>query len=95
MGRFFDVTYVNYVNPKFNPHRHYAFLRSYDDVTLLIVVNFDQKASEVEINIPQHAFDLLDMPQGIVKATRIALRHFRREGICFRRPVQDISGRSI
>ena len=71
MGRFFDVTYVNYVNPKFNPHRHYAFLRSYDDVTLLIVVNFDQKASEVEINIPQHAFDLLDMPQGIVKATEL------------------------
>lgn len=71
MGRFFDVMYVNYNNPRFNPHRHYAFLRSYGDVTLLIAVNFGQSPVEIEINLPQHAFDLLDMPQGTAKATEL------------------------
>ena len=70
-GRFFDVTYVNYNNPHFNPHRHYAFLRSYGDVTLLIAVSFDNKSAEVEINIPQHAFDFLNMPQGVAQATEL------------------------
>lgn len=71
MGRFFDVTYVNYNNPKFNPHRHYAFLRNYDDVTLVIAVSFDKKSADVEINIPQHAFNLLEIPQGYVSATEL------------------------
>lgn len=71
MGRFFDVMYVNYNNPRFNPHRHYAFLRSYGDVTLLIAVNFGHSPAEIEINLPQHAFDLLDMPQGKAKATEL------------------------
>lgn len=71
MGRFFDVTYVNYNNPKFNPHRHYAFLRNYEDVTLVIAVSFDKKSADVEINIPQHAFNLLEIPQGDVSATEL------------------------
>lgn len=71
MGRFFDVTYVNYNNPEFNPHRHYAFLRNYDDVTLVIAVSFDKKSADVEINIPQHAFNLLEIPQGNVSATEL------------------------
>ena len=71
MGRFFDVTYVNYNNPKFNPHRHYAFLRNYDDVTLVIAVSFDKKSAEIEINIPQHAFNLLEITQGDVSATEL------------------------
>ena len=71
MGRFFDVTYVNYNNPEFNPHRHYAFLRNYDDVTLVIAVSFDKKPADVEINIPQHAFNLLEIPQGNVSATEL------------------------
>ncbi len=71
MGRFFDVTYVNYHNPKFNPHRHYAFLRNYVDVTLVIAVSFDKKPADVEINIPQHAFNLLEIPQGDVSATEL------------------------
>lgn len=70
-GRFFDVMYVNYSNPKFNPHRHYAFMRSYADTTLLIVVNFGQSPVEVEVNIPQHAFDLLDIPQGSAEVTEL------------------------
>ena len=39
-GAFFDLMYVNYNNPGFNPHRQYAYLRSGTDATILIVVNF-------------------------------------------------------
>jgi len=61
---FFDLMYVNYENPGFNPHRHYAFLRSCDDDLLLIAVNFSDSDADMSINIPQHAFDFLDIPEG-------------------------------
>ena len=35
------LMYVNYENRTLNPHRQYTFLRSCDDETLLIAVNFD------------------------------------------------------
>lgn len=61
-GRFFDLMYVNYDNPAFNPHRHYAFLRSTPRETLLIAVNFGPDSSDLRINIPSHAFDMLQIP---------------------------------
>ncbi|MDE5627415.1 MAG: alpha-amylase, partial [Candidatus Amulumruptor sp.] len=61
-GRFFDLMYVNYDNPAFNPHRHYAFLRSTPSETLLIAVNFGSDSSDLRINIPSHAFDMLQIP---------------------------------
>lgn len=75
-GRFFDVMYVNYNNPHFNPHRHYAFLRSYGETTLLIAVSFDHsQAAELEINIPRHAFDLLNIPEGEFEMTELLSGH--------------------
>ena len=71
-GRFFDVMYVNYDNPHFNPHRQYAFLRSYGKTTLLIAVNFDHSHSaEMQINIPRHAFELLNIPEGRGEMTEL------------------------
>lgn len=61
-GRFFDLMYVNYDNPAFNPHRHYAFIRSTPNETLLIAVNFGSDSSDLRINIPSHAFDMLQIP---------------------------------
>ncbi len=69
-GAFFDLMYVNYENPGFNPHRHYAFLRSCDDDLLLIAVNFSDSDADMSINIPQHAFDFLDIPEGIDQNAR-------------------------
>ncbi len=75
-GRFFDVMYVNYNNSHFNPHRHYAFLRSYGETTLLIAVSFDHsQAAELEINIPRHAFDLLNIPEGEFEMTELLSGH--------------------
>lgn len=61
-GRFFDLMYVNYDNPAFSPHRNYAFLRSTADETLLIAVNFGPYATNLAINLPRHAFELLNLP---------------------------------
>lgn len=70
-GSFFDLMYVNYDNPGFNPHRHYAFLRSGDDATLLVAVNFDVCGADLSINIPAHAFDTLGISPHKTRATEL------------------------
>ena len=70
-GEFFDLMYVNYDNPAFNPHRHYAYLRHYQGETLLIAVNFSSEAAEMEIRLPRHAFDCLGISEGDYKATEL------------------------
>ncbi len=42
----------------------YAFLRKYGNEVLLVVANFSSERSECDVNIPEHAFDFLDMPEG-------------------------------
>lgn len=70
-GRFFDLTYANYDNPGFNPHRQYAFLRNHGRETLLVAVNFDSRAVDAEINIPRHALDFFSIPEGDYKAVEL------------------------
>lgn len=70
-GKFFDLMYVNYENPRFNPHRHYAFLRFYGDELLVILANFDSQEASVEVNIPSHAFEYLGIDRGFALATEL------------------------
>ncbi len=63
-GRFFDLMYVNYHNPSLNPHRQYVFLRCHCDELMVIAVNFDSVGVDLKVNIPTHAFDTFDIPQG-------------------------------
>lgn len=67
-GLFFDLMYVNYDNPRFNPHRQFAFMRSFENEVLMIVVNFAGEEVCVDINIPKHALDFMNIPSGYVKA---------------------------
>ena len=67
-GDFFDLMYVNLRQPGFNPHRHFAFLRYKDDDILLIVVNFSNESSTININIPAMAFTMAKLPVGTVTA---------------------------
>ncbi len=60
-GLFFDLMYANTNNWNFNSHRQYAFLRKQDNELLLIVTNFDDAPACMEVNIPQHAFDFLNL----------------------------------
>jgi len=63
-GKLFDLMYVNLHNPRLNPHRQYAFMRGTDEEVLIIAVNFDDDAADIEINIPAHAFHTLGFVQG-------------------------------
>ncbi len=60
-GDFYDLMYVNPSSPTFNPHKQYAFLRHYDRSVMLIVVNFDDAPASVDVNIPEHVFELYSM----------------------------------
>lgn len=68
-GKFFDLMYVNYHTATFNPHKNYAFMRSVPGQTLIIITNFSDSDSEIEVNIPQHAFDYLEIEPGKYRMT--------------------------
>ena len=55
-GMTYDLCYCNLASDGFNSDRHFAFLRDFKDETLLVVCNFSQYASELNISIPEHAF---------------------------------------
>nr|WP_294079802.1 alpha-amylase family protein [Proteiniphilum sp. UBA5384] len=58
-GLFYDLMPANYGNPEFDSTRLFAFLRSDKRDLILIVANFDDKAQDCTVIIPQHAFDFL------------------------------------
>ena len=83
LGHFFDLMYVNYENPSFNPHRQYAFLRSTPTETLLIAVNFGSDSADMHINIPSHAFDMLQIPSSPAPQLATELLTGRKENKIF------------
>lgn len=68
-GNFFDLMYVNLRNPQFNPHRHFVFLRYTDKQVLLIAANFDSSPANIGIMIPDLAFDMALIEEGIFHTT--------------------------
>ena len=62
-GTFYDLCYCNYASDGFNPDRHFAFLRDFEDETLLIVCNFSKNDADMKISIPEHAFNWMKMPE--------------------------------
>ena len=63
-GVFFDLMYVNR-----HLERQYAFLRYAEGELLLVVVNFEDRDVVVDVNIPAHAFEYLDMKEKKLIAT--------------------------
>lgn len=70
-GEFFDLMYVNFDNPHFSPHRHYAFMRRSGDDILLIAVNFSDKSEEIKINIPPLALGMYGIKEGNKKGKEL------------------------
>lgn len=62
-GTVYDLCYCNYASDGFNPDRHFAFLRDFEDETLLIVCNFSKNDADMKISIPEHAFNWMKMPE--------------------------------
>lgn len=81
-GAFFDLTYANYDNPGFNPYRQYAYLRHHGEETILIAVNFGDTDAEMDINIPRHAFDCLNITEARVTATELLSRTRSSKLVC-------------
>ncbi len=63
-GETFDLMYVN---PQL-ADKQYAFLRKAGEELLIIVANFADNTAEIELVIPQHAFDFLQIPKQEVTA---------------------------
>ena len=57
-GQMFDVMYANG-----QYSRQYAFLRKAGKDVLLVVANFDDMALTMQLNIPDHAYDYLEMKE--------------------------------
>ena len=55
-GVSFDLMYVNG-----DYHRQYAFLRKAGNEVLLVVVNFEELTTTMDVTIPAHAFDYLKL----------------------------------
>ena len=55
----YDLTYAQ--GEGFNKHEQYAFLRKYKKQTVLVLVNFDDRQVDVQVRIPQDAFEYLQL----------------------------------
>lgn len=62
MGTTYDLCYCNMSSDGFDKNRHFAFLRDYEEHTLLIATNFSDKAAEMKLVIPEHAFEWMGIP---------------------------------
>lgn len=62
-GEFFDLMYVNCNGWQMNEHRQYAYLRHSGKEIILVVVNFDGLPAHIQLNIPQHAFEVIGIGQ--------------------------------
>ena len=62
-GEFFDLMYANINGWQMNEHKQFVFLRKCEDEALLIAVNFSDISMRIAVNIPEHAFEYLQMPK--------------------------------
>ena len=79
-GVFFDLMYVNR-----HLERQYVFLRKAGEELLFIAVNFEDYDAEIDVNIPAHAFDYLQMEECTVVAADLLSKEkqtmlLRRDG---------------
>jgi glycosidase len=63
-GQLYDLEYANFYNPHFNTHKHFAYLRKYEDELLLIVINFNSNEANIKVAIPNEVFDFLQIENG-------------------------------
>ncbi len=62
MGVTYDLCYCNMCSDGFDKNRHFAFLRDYEDTTVLVVANFSGREAKMKLMIPEHAFEWMGIP---------------------------------
>lgn len=60
-GSTYDLCYCNLSSDGFCVDRHFAFLRDCGDDTVLVACNFSNVDAEMELSIPEHAFQWLEL----------------------------------
>jgi glycosidase len=69
-GHFYGLAYCNRDNPYFPSEQVTAFLRKYENELILVLINFDDKPHSFRINIPENAFDILNIPDNTASKVR-------------------------
>ena len=60
-GTTYDLNYCNTQSEGFDKDKHFAFLRDFEEHTLLIVANFSEKDAQMQLSIPEHAFEWMQI----------------------------------
>lgn len=60
-GTTYDLCYNNFCSEGFDKNVHFAFLRDYEDNTVLVTANFSLRESKMKIQIPEHAFEWMEI----------------------------------
>ena len=61
-GITYDLCYCNMGADGFDKNRHFAFLRDFEEHTLLIAANFSGTDAKMKLRIPEHAFEWMGIP---------------------------------
>ena len=61
-GTTYDLCYCNMSSDGFDKNRHFAFLRDFEEHTLLIAANFSSSEAKMKLEIPAHAFEWMGIP---------------------------------
>lgn len=61
-GTTYDLCYCNSSSDGFDKNRHFAFLRDFEEHTVLVAANFSQRDAVMKIIIPDHAFEWMGIP---------------------------------
>ena len=61
-GSTYDLCYCNLSSDGFDKNRHFAFLRDYEDHTILFACNFSNREAHIRLTIPEHAFEWMEIP---------------------------------
>ncbi len=78
-GEMFDLMYANG-----HLQRQYAFIRKHGTEAILVIANFAEQATTVNVNIPAHAFDYLGLSEKNAQVTDLltdtkSRLHFKRD----------------
>lgn len=87
-GEFYDLMYANYCSQNFNVASHYAFIRSAGNEHALVIVNFSDNESTLEVNIPQHAFEYLKIKEGKKTLTELITNEQSKQVLSASTPIK-------
>lgn len=64
-GVMYDLQYANFHHRTYCPDKQFTYFRKYEGELILIVVNFDESAVAISLNVPVEALDYLQMESNV------------------------------